>query len=70
MKLLATAVFVGLMSVGLTACAKEEPKKEEPKQEVVKPKENDNCVRRDRDGKCPPLPDSPRPTPRIPIPAN
>jgi hypothetical protein len=28
MKLLATAIFVGMMSFGLTACAKEEPKKD------------------------------------------
>jgi hypothetical protein len=28
MKLLATAVFAGIMSFGLTACAKEEPKKD------------------------------------------
>jgi hypothetical protein len=29
MKLLATAVFAGMMSFGLTACAKEEPKKDQ-----------------------------------------
>jgi hypothetical protein len=28
MKLLSTAIFVGMMAIGATACAKEEPKKE------------------------------------------
>lgn len=45
MKLLATAIFAGLMTIGTAACAKEEPKKpttpaaevkkEEPKKERV-----------------------------------
>lgn len=63
MKILATLLLAAFATV---ACAKEEPKKEQPKQEEVKPAENNNCVRKDRDGKCPPLPSSPRPTPRVP----
>lgn len=27
-------------------------------------KDNDNCVKKDKNGKCPPLPDSPKPTPK------
>ena len=26
--------------------------------------QNDNCVKKDKNGKCPPLPDSPKPTPK------
>ena len=26
--------------------------------------ENTNCVKKDKSGKCPPLPDSPKPTPK------
>ena len=26
--------------------------------------ENTNCVKKDKTGKCPPLPDSPKPTPK------
>lgn len=33
----------------------------EPKAAEVK---NDNCVKKDKNGKCPPLPDSPKPTPK------
>lgn len=43
------------MSVQATAPAK----KEDPK--AV---QNDNCVKKDKNGKCPPLPDSPKPTPK------
>lgn len=66
MKILATLLLAAFATV---ACAKEEPKKEQPKQEEVKPAapaENNNCVKKDRDGKCPPLPSSPRPTPKAP----
>jgi hypothetical protein len=36
MKLLATAVFAGMLAFGTAACAKEEPKKETPKAAEVK----------------------------------
>lgn len=26
--------------------------------------QNDNCVKKDKNGKCPPLPNSPKPTPK------
>jgi hypothetical protein len=53
------------MVFATAACAKEEPKKEEPKKEVVTaPAENNNCVKKDKNGKCPPLPKSPKPTPK------
>jgi hypothetical protein len=55
-----------MLAFGTVACAKEEPKKEEPKKEVVAPVENNNCVKKDKNGKCPPLPKSPKPTPKKP----
>lgn len=31
---------------------------------VVAPEANDKCVKKDKQGKCPPLPNSPKPTPK------
>ena len=53
-----------MMAVGTAACAKEEPKKPADKPAVV---QNDNCVKKDKKGKCPPLPNSPKPTPKKPV---
>jgi putative hemolysin len=61
-----SVVFALMMAFGTVACAKEEPKKQEPKKEVVAPVENNNCVKKDKNGKCPPLPNSPKPTPKKP----
>ena len=36
----------------------------EPAKKDAKPVENTNCVKKDKNGKCPPLPDSPKPTPK------
>jgi len=70
MKFLAPLI---LAAFATAACAKEEPKKVDPQvtDAVTAPKktENDNCVKKDKQGKCPPLPNSPRPTPKLPIPA-
>lgn len=74
-----TLILAAMLALTTSACAKEEPKaptvattaavkavaKEEAKKEVVAPAENTNCVKKDRNGKCPPLPKSPRPTPKI-----
>lgn len=35
-----------------------------PKKEDTKAVQNDNCVKKDKQGKCPPLPNSPKPTPK------
>ena len=32
--------------------------------QIEKPSANTNCVKKDKNGKCPPLPNSPRPTPK------
>ena len=67
------------MAFATAACAKEEPKKpvekpavtqkvEEKKVEDKKVEENTNCVKKDKNGKCPPLPKSPKPTPKKPVP--
>lgn len=53
-----------MMAVGTAACAKEDPKKPVDKPAVV---QTDNCVKKDKNGKCPPLPNSPKPTPKKPI---
>ena len=48
MKALVTAVMLAFASFAVQAA------------EV----KNDNCVKKDKNGKCPPLPDSPKPTPK------
>lgn len=48
-----------MMGVAITGYAAEPAKKDAPK--AV---QNDNCVKKDKNGKCPPLPDSPKPTPK------
>jgi hypothetical protein len=58
-----TVIFAALLAVGSIACAKEEAKKPAEKPAVV---QNENCVKKDKNGKCPPLPDSPKPTPKKP----
>jgi hypothetical protein len=55
MKALITAVALAFATASFAADA---PKKD------VKPAENTNCVKKDKNGKCPPLPDSPKPTPK------
>jgi hypothetical protein len=54
-------IAILVMAFATAACAKEEPKKPVEKPAVV---ENDNCVKKDKNGKCPPLPNSPKPTPK------
>lgn len=56
MKALVTAVMLAFATMTFAA---EPAKKEEPK--AV---QNDNCVKKDKNGKCPPLPNSPKPTPK------
>lgn len=51
-----------IAAVAITGFAGEPAKKEAPTQ-------NENCVKKDKNGKCPPLPNSPKPTPKKPIPA-
>jgi hypothetical protein len=48
--------FVGYQATAYAA----EPKKDAPAVQ------NDNCVKKDKNGKCPPLPQSPKPTPKKP----
>jgi hypothetical protein len=68
-------IAILVMAFATAACAKEEPKKpvekpavtqkvEEKKVEDKKVEENTNCVKKDKNGKCPPLPNSPKPTPK------
>lgn len=56
MKALITAVALAFAT---TTFAAEPAKKEE-----TKAVQNDNCVKKDKQGKCPPLPKSPKPTPK------
>jgi hypothetical protein len=61
-------VVILAMAFATAACAKEEPKKPVEKPAVSqKAEENDNCVKKDKKGKCPPLPKSPKPTPKKPV---
>lgn len=55
-------MILGLLFVPLgNAAFAAEPAKKDAKAAEVK---NDNCVKKDKNGKCPPLPDSPKPTPK------
>ena len=54
MKALVTAVMLAFATFAVYAA---EPAKKEAVQ-------NENCVKKDKNGKCPPLPDSPKPTPK------
>lgn len=56
MKALITAVMLAFASVSFAA---DLPTKPEAKKE-----ENTNCVKKDKAGKCPALPKSPKPTPK------
>jgi hypothetical protein len=56
MKFLVTLLMVVF---SMTSFAAEPAKKEE-----TKAVQNDNCVKKDKQGKCPPLPNSPKPTPK------
>jgi hypothetical protein len=61
MKSLVAAIMLTFAAVSVNATAP--AKKEEPKPTAV---QNDNCVKKDKNGKCPPLPNSPKPTPKKP----
>lgn len=56
MKALLLALAVTFGSASFAA----EPAKKEP----AKQEENTNCVKKDKQGKCPPLPKSAKPTPK------
>lgn len=62
MKLLVAAVAM----VFATACMAQDKGKGEPFSAKTTPNavQNDNCVKKDKNGKCPPLPNSPKPTPK------
>jgi hypothetical protein len=57
MKSLVTSVLLAFAA--FTVSAADLPTK--PDQKAV---QNDNCVKKDKQGKCPPLPNSPKPTPK------
>ncbi len=58
MKSLVSAVILAFAAMSVQAA--DAPKKDAKLAEV----KNDNCVKKDKNGKCPPLPDSPKPTPK------
>ena len=49
-----------LIAVATSAIAAEPAKPATPASAA----QNDNCVKKDKNGKCPALPDSPKPTPK------
>ena len=59
MKALIAAVALAF-ATGVMAQPAKQP---EPKTDT-KAVQNDNCVKKDKNGKCPPLPNSPKPTPK------
>jgi uncharacterized low-complexity protein len=62
MKALVTALaLVFATSVFAAEPAKKEPT---PSSAVVQEKQNDNCVKKDKNGKCPPLPKGEKPKPK------
>ncbi len=56
MKALVTAIMLAFATMTFAA--------EPAKKEDAKAVQNDNCVKKDKNGKCPPLPNSPKPTPK------
>ncbi len=58
MKSLVSAVILAFAAMSVQAA--DAPKKDAKPTAV----QNDNCVKKDKNGKCPPLPDSPKPTPK------
>jgi hypothetical protein len=66
MKLLSVLILsIGLLSVA--SAAETKPVVATPavtKADAGKPVENDNCVKKDKKGKCPPLPKGNKPTPK------
>jgi hypothetical protein len=57
MKALVTVVMMAFATMSFAA----EPAKKEIPTEVT------NCVKKDKNGKCPPPPKSPKPTPKKPV---
>ena len=57
----AIAALAVVFATGVFAQPAKQP---EPKKEEAKAVQNDNCVKKDKNGKCPPLPNSPKPTPK------
>ena len=55
-----TMIAALLIAFGSTAIAAEPAKAPSSPASVA----NDNCVKKDKAGKCPPLPNSPKPTPK------
>jgi len=55
MKALVTAVMMAFATMTFAA---------EPAKKEVPAVQNDSCVKKDKNGKCPPLPNSPKPTPK------
>jgi hypothetical protein len=55
MKALVTAVMMAFATMTFAA---------DPAKKDTPAVQNDNCVKKDKNGKCPPLPNSPKPTPK------
>lgn len=55
-----------MLFVSATACAMapQPPKPNDQITDAVTAVQNDKCVKKDKNGKCPPLPNSPKPTPK------
>ena len=59
------ALVAAVAMVFATACMAQPAKSPDPQKLAdAKAAQNDNCVKKDKNGKCPPLPNSPKPTPK------
>jgi hypothetical protein len=56
MKYFITAIMLSFATLSIQAA--------EPAKKDAPAVQNDNCVKKDKNGKCPPLPNSPKPTPK------
>lgn len=67
MKALLTTVLMMFATVSFAnSHDKKADAKADAKPAATKPAENTNCVKKDKDGKCPPAPAGEKPTPKAP----
>ena len=56
--------FIAVLTLAFATFAVSAQPAKSPEPKVEKKQENTNCVKKDKQGKCPALPNSPKPTPK------